>query len=408
MPRTGRKILYLTPQVPYPPEQGTALRNYHLLAGMASQHRVSLLSFGLPGRAPDARLAALCQALVVTDAPTRHTHDRLQTLLTTTAPDMAHRLRSTAYGEALLQMLSDTRYDVLQIEGIELASYGFLVRRWLGKDAPKIVFDDHNAEAELQRRAALADLRSPQRWPAGVYSLIQWRRLTRFERRACEMADAVLAVSAADADILQRQSRHSKVYVVPNGVDTRTYRPGLEDSLPLEHPAVVFTGKMDYRPNVDAVLWFHASVWPRIRQRVEGARFYVVGKAPHARLAPLAQDPSVTVTGYVPDVLPYFGGADVYVAPLLVGGGTRLKLLQALAAGLPLVTTTLGAEGIHLIDQEHALFADTPTEFAAAVTCLLADREKARDLGQTGREFVIQEHDWQRIIPRLERVYASL
>ena len=133
--------------------------------------------------------------------------------------------------------------------------------------------------------------------------------------------------------------------MVPNGVDVMRYHPGLADTLPLCHPAVVFTGKMDYRPNVDAMLWFCGQVWGRVRAGSPTAHLYVVGKSPHARLASLRGDPSITVTGYVADILPYFGGADVYVAPLRVGGGTRLKVLEAMAMSAPVVSTTVGCEG---------------------------------------------------------------
>ncbi len=404
----AKRILFLTPQVPYPPEQGTAFRNYHLLAGAARRHKVSLLAFGSRANAPERALTDMCQEFVVIAPPDRRMRDRLRTLLTSRDADMSHRLRSSAFGQRLLEMLSGSHYDVLQVEGIELAQYGLMAREWLGRDAPRIVFDDHNAEAELQRRAAIADLASPRRWPAGAYSLVQAARLKRLERRACQVADAVVAVSTADADYLEGLCAGREVAVIPNGVDTGIYRPDLGDTLHLAHPAVVYTGKMDYRPNVDAVLWFHSQVWPRIVATVEGARFYVVGKDPHPRLAPLDRDPSVTVTGYVPEVLPYFGGADVYVAPLRVGGGTRLKILQALAAGLPLVTTTLGAEGIDLADREQALFADTAQAFASAVIGLLQDPETARALGQAGRARVVKSYDWDSIIPWLEGVYAGL
>ncbi|MBC7237443.1 MAG: glycosyltransferase, partial [Chloroflexi bacterium] len=144
-----------------------------------------------------------------------------------------------------------------------------------------------------------------------------------------------------------------------------------------------------------------------VRQRPE-ARFYVVGKSPHRRLQEIARSPGVVITGYVADILPYFGGADVYVVPIRIGGGTRLKILEAMAAGLPLVTTSLGIEGIEAVAGEHALVVDAPKEFADAVLRLLADEEKRRSLGQAARELALQRYDWRRIVPRLEAWYATL
>ena len=196
--------------------------------------------------------------------------------------------------------------------------------------------------------------------------------------------------------------------VVPNGVDVDRYHPGLADSIPLRHPAIVFTGKMSFRPNVDAMLWFYEQVWPRVRKARPEAVLYVVGKEPHARLGVLATDPSVVVTGYVRDVLPYFGGADVYVVPLRIGGGTRLKVLEAMAAGLPVVSTTMGAEGIMLESGRDALMADEADEFADAIVRLLTDSQLQEALGASARAVVLEHYDWQRIAPRLDKVYRSL
>ena len=405
-----RRILFLTPQLPYPPEQGTAIRNYNLIVEVAKHHDVALLSFaGDDQVAVDlGLLTKVCSPLRTVPVPMRSMRDRLRTLLTTCAPDMAHRLRSSAYVAALKDLLAEETFDLLQIEGIELAPYGLMVQEWLGEKTPAIVFDDHNAEYVLQRRAFETDVQRLRRWPAALYSLIQWHRLQHFECRVCSRADATIAVSEADARAIERIAPGVRPLTVPNGVDVERYHPGLADSLPLKHPAIVFTAKMDYRPNVDAMLWFHRHVWPLVRSRRPDARFYVVGKSPHPRLAPLMDDPSVTVTGYVADILPYFGGADLYVAPFRIGGGTRLKVLEALAAGLPLVGTTLGVEGIDLVSGQHALLADEPDAFAEAILSLLHDHELRLALGAAARQFVLDRYDWRRIVPRLDPLYASL
>jgi glycosyltransferase involved in cell wall biosynthesis len=402
------RVLFLTPQYPYPPEQGAALRNYGLVRGIAERHALTLLTFAgtpLPGDDP---LAAACRRVVGVAVPERTQGDRLRTLLTTTDPDMAHRLRSPAFSEALRALLSEERYDIVQVEGIELAPYALEIAEWLGEERPRIVFDDHNVEYLLQRRAVATDLGRPERWPLALYSVAQWRRLLRLERRICRLADAVLVVSEEDGIALRRPMPSLNPVVIPNGLDTDAYRPHEAPTMPMAHPAVLFTGKMDYRPNVDAMLWFHAEVWPLVREAEPGAHLYVVGQSPHARLRPLGEDASVTVTGYVPDTMPYFRGADLYVAPFRMGGGTRLKILQALAAELPLVTTTPGAEGIALVDAVHARIADGAADVAGALVRLWRDRAEARRLAAAGREFVVNRYDWRAIIPQLEAVYAGL
>lgn len=403
-----RRILFLTPQMPYPPEQGAAIRNYNLIVQVAAQHDVALLSFAQEIDQDAGPLAEICRPLVrVPMPPERSARERLRALLTTDKPDMALRLYAPAYAQALRELLTREPFDIVQVEGLELACYLPLVRQWLGERAPRLILDEYNAEYLLQWRAFEADLRSLRRLPTTLYSLVQWRRLERFERTVCRQADRVLAVSEADAEALRRLVKGLDPVVVPNGVDTTRYHPGLPDSLPLEHPALLFTGKMDFRPNTDACLWFHRHVWPLVRARTQ-ARLYIVGKNPPARLKPLWDDPSVTVSGYVPDILPYFGGADVYIAPLRIGGGTRLKVLEAMAAGLPLVSTTLGVEGIALSPGRHALLADTPVAFAEAILSLLADPERRQALGAAARQFVLEHYDWRLIAPRLAPVYASL
>lgn len=403
-----RRILFLTPQLPYPPEQGAALRNYSLISQVARHHSVSLLTFAPDRPAPDDPLRASCQLVRTVPPPRRTRRDRLRTLALTRLPDMAERLRSAPFVEALRDLVSTMSFDVLQVEGIEMAPYAYLVRQWLGGRAPALVFDDHNAEYVLQRRACLADARRPARLPAAAYSLAQWRRLARFERRFCRDADVIVAVSEADATALRWLDASLAPLVVPNGVDTERYHPGLPDGIPLAHPALVFTGKMDYRPNVDAMLWFHRRVWPLVRRAVAGARLYVVGKSPHPRLAPLLRDDTVSVTGWVPDVLPYLGGADVVVAPMRTGGGTQLKVLEAMAAGRPLVTTTFGAEGVGLTPGRHAMVEDDPEGMARAIVALLEDEARARSLGMEGRALVAERYDWSVVAARLEEVYAAL
>ncbi len=405
---TRRRILFLTPQLPYPPEQGTAIRNYNLIAQVAQRHDVALLSFAPEPPSYDNPLKTICHPLATVLPPSRSIPDRLRTLLASTAPDMARRLWSPTYAEALRRIVTDERFDIVQVEGIELASYAALIRQWLGKDAPAIVFDDHNAEYMLQRRAFETDVRKPARWPWAAYSFVQWRRLARFERRVCLEADGVVAVSDGAAQALKRRALALEPLALPNGVDVERYHPGLPDALPLTHPAVVFTGKMDFRPNIDAMLWFCREVWPLVAAWQPDARLYIVGKNPAPRVQALAVDPSIIVTGYVPDIVPYFGGADVYIAPLRIGGGTRLKILEALAAGLPLVATTVGAEGISVASGEHCLLADAPTAFADAVMDLIADREHARRLGARGRDFVLAHYDWRALAPLLDPLYYAL
>ena len=401
------KVLFLTPQVPYPPRQGAALRNWGLISGLAERHDVAVLSFLAPGQSvePAGALESVCRIETV-PFPVRTLGDRMRSMVATRLPDMALRLASETYSQRLVELLAREPFDVVHIGGIEMAPYLDVVRA--ARPSPLAIFDNLNCEYLLQRRAFLTDLRAPARWPGAAYSLVQWRRLRRFEAQICRRADRVLAVSEADALALRELGPGLDVTVVPNGVDARAYRPQSTSLSPkLPEYALVFTGTMDFRPNVDAVLWFARKVFPRIRAQVPEVHFFVVGQRPHRWLDDLRDDSAITLTGWVEDTRPYIAQAAVYVAPLRIGGGTRLKLLEAMAMGRPVVTTRLGAEGYPVTHGRELLLADTPADFSAVVVSLLCAPEQGIQLGQAARAFVEQHYDWQAIVPQVEAVYRT-
>ncbi|MEE8390267.1 MAG: glycosyltransferase [Anaerolineae bacterium] len=414
------KILFLTPQVPYPPRQGAALRNWGIISGLAVRHEVAVLSFlapspplsPLPGGTEGGEregeidvMREVCRVETV-QFPARTFRDRLRDMLTTRQPDMALRLASEPYARRLADWLANEPFDVVQIGGIEMAPYLDVLDAV--RPRPRVVFDNLNCEYLLQKRAFLTDLRAPVRWLGAAYSFVQWRRLHRYEAQVCRRADRVLAVSDVDAVMLQELVPGLDVTVVPNGVDTRAYQSGIRNQKSeIRNPTLVFTGTMDFRPNVDAVLWFAQKVLPRVQAEVPDVHFFVVGQRPHRRLAGLQSDPAITLTGWVEDARPYIAAAAVYVVPLRIGGGTRLKLLEAMAMSRPVVATSLGAEGYPVTDGRELLLADTPADFATAVVALLRVPERRAELGQVARAFVEQQYDWQAIVPRVEAVYAS-
>lgn len=401
----GKQILFLTPQLPYPPQQGTAIRNYNLIAQVARRHEVHLLSFVDSSDSADpGPLRELCASVRCVPAPQRSTWRRLQTALTSPLPDMAHRLASAAFQRELEALLLGTSVDVLQVEGLEMARYGLWARQ-RETGAPRLIFDAHNAEYLLQQRIFEADSRHPRRWLGATYSWLQWQKLRRYEAAVCRQAEQVIACSPADAAALARLVPGLRTLVVPNGVDTESYRPGVVPAAALGQCALVFTGKMDFRPNVDAILWFCSEVLPAIRQAEPQAQLYVVGKNPHPRLAALVAQPGVTLTGYVDDVRPYIAAASVYVVPLLTGGGTRLKVLEAMAMGKAIVSTTLGCEGIPALPEREVVLADRPADVAAQVLALLQNPSRREELGRAARAFVEQHFNWRTVTAPLEQAY---
>ena len=401
------KVLLLTPQLPYPPHQGTSLRNFHIIRGLVQECEVSLLSFLEPGQSTEAEhigpLAELCERIEMVPVPQRTTGKRLYQLLATRRPDMAHRLFSQAFNVRLLQMLQADEFDIVQIEGIELARYLPVIRQ--GSPRSKIVFDDHNAETELQRRNFLTDLRQPRRWVAAAYSAEQVRRLRKFERWVCQQADWVTAVSHPDKVHLEQLTNgRTPITVIPNNLDVTQFQLEEANVIPSD---IVFSGKMDYRPNVDAVLWFVDEVWPIVKQERPSTTFTIVGQKPHARLARLTTEPDITLTGWVDRVEPYLAGANVFVMPFRIGSGTRLKLIEAMAAGKAMVSTAVGAEGFPVEHNRELLLVDEAAGFATAVLHLLTHPDERQRLGQAAQQFA-RQYDWRVVVPRFLEIYRSL
>lgn len=406
------RLLFLTPQLPYPTRQGATLRNFAMIKYLARHHEVDLLTFLAPADelAASNPLRQLCRRIGTTPQPARTTAQRLVTTLRSWRPDMALRLDDPAMHRLVAGWLAQEVYDGVQIEGIEMAQYG----QWVTKHGRRtvLVFDDHNCEYLLQKRSALTDLRAPRRWPAAAYSLLQWQKLRHYEATVCRQADTVLAVSEADRAALAALAPDLSIRVVSNGIDLGDAPPVAVAAVAAQPPyLLLFTGKMDYRPNIDAALWFGRTVLPRIQAEEPQVRFQIVGQNPHPRLDELRANPAVVITGAVPEVGPYLQAATVCVIPMRVGGGTRLKALEAMAAGKAIVSTRLGVEGIPVRDHQELLLADTPATFAAATLALIRDAqaggEQARRLGGCARAFVADHYSWDQILPTVEAVYAE-
>ena len=401
-------LLLLTPQFPYPPHQGTSLRNYNLLKGLSERHVVDLFSMLAPGDKPDrGPVRDLVRHLVTAPQPQRTTADRLRDTVINSHPDMALRLWDENAFAALHAHVLEHPPEIIQVEGIEMAPY-LIALQDAGAPLPRVIYDAHNAEALLQRRAYQADLQRPSRWAGAAYSAVQTAKLNRYEQRLLSSEDGVATVSAADEKVLLELAPGIRTEVVTNGVDLEAYNPqGLYANL-FQHMGtnLVFTGKMDFRPNIDGVLWFANQVLPQLRATNLDPHFWIVGRNPHKRLDVLQNRPDVTITGAVPDIQPYIAHSDLYVVPLLAGGGTRLKILEAMAMARPIISTRLGADGFPVHDGIELALADSPADFAIRCAALLGDPAEASEMGERGRAFVEANYSWESIVPRIERLYC--
>lgn len=404
------QILIITASLPYPPASGGAIRTLGIIHGLyQAGHEITLLSFHTGITSPyETPLADYCTHIETVSSPTRRSVvDRLKTLFFSQEPDIARRFYDVNFAETLRQLLRENEYDLIQFEAIETICY--LPVAQAEQPEAKLSFDTFNAEYALQRNMFEIDRTEMRRWPLAVYSFIQTRRITRYERQMCRAADIVFAVSEEDADLLRNFRDDRQIYVVPSGIFADDYTtPGMNDALTLEHPALVFTGTMDYRPNVDAMLWFTETVLPRIHASKPETQLYIVGNRPHSRLEHLRQQQNIHITGWVNATQPYLHAADLYIAPLRMGSGTRLKLLEAMAAGRAIISTSTAAAGLQDEAKSGMIIADDPAKMADTITKLIDDAERREAIGTKARELVRHHYDWSVLVPHLLTAYREI
>ncbi len=393
------RVLFLTPQPPWPPHAGPAIRNYQLIAGAATEHQVFVLCFG----DTDTDLSALdemCSWAGWVARPNPKIHHRILHLLRSREPDLALRLKSEAFAERLRFIVGHQRFDVIQFEGLEMAPYVPVARA--ESPTSRLVLDEHNVEFLLQERIAAVS-QATGRW----YSRGQAKRLRSYESDALANCDGWIAVSDVDAAFLKPLAADSPRAVVPIGV---TPEADIPQGLPLAPtPRIFFAGKLDYRPNQDGLRWFCTKVWPLIRAEVPSTEFIVAGSGVETKQSWLRQ-PGIQSLGYLDEreFAQAVGSAWVSVVPIRAGSGMRVKILEAFLWAKPVVTTSLGLEGIAATPNEHVRIGDTPEEFAAHAVELLRDRLLAQEQGIAAKRLAEELYDWRRFTPRLLDFYARL
>jgi len=383
-------LLWVKTELLHPIDKGGRIRTYNMLRALKRRHRVTYLTLDNGTAAPDAAESALeyCHELIRVpfDEARRRSPRFWFELLANVASPLPYAIAKYRSDRLRNEILGAVR-----ARGIDVVVCDFLAPSQNvpdGLPCPTVLFQ-HNVEAAIWRRHA--DVRvNPL---ARAYFREQWRRMERFERRECRRFSRVVAVSRADAETIERDYGVTGVSDVPTGVDVEYFRSAGRAE-PEAHN-LVFTGSMDWLPNEDGIVWFVDEVLPRIHAQVPDVTLTVVGRNPPQRIQALAaRDKRLRVTGSVPDVRPFMERAAVFVVPLRVGGGTRLKIFEALAMERPLVSTTIGAEGLPLQHGVHALIADGADRFADAVVRLLSDRQLAATLARDGAAYVRSRFGW--------------
>lgn len=378
-------LLVVSPYLPQP-SSGASTRNYHILKALARQHTVSLLALATP-----TEMNAYNEGQFQVD------HLQHVQLLPYQLPSakrlqqMKAILRGKSFWLNLfivpsMQIALDAElrrnsYDAILFETVLLAGYRV-------PSHINVIIDQHNIEHELLQRTYRQEKLSLRKW----YSWQESRLLKPGELERCRQANLVLVTSEREQLHLQRMLPGQVIEVVPNGVDIDMFS---RHQLAEQTHQIIFTGAMDYHPNIQAVLFFAQQCWPKLRAQIPDATWLIVGRNPPPEVQQLGALEGVTVTGSVPDVRPYMETAAVAIAPLQVGSGTRLKILEALSMQKAVVTTTIGCEGLAVESGKHLLIADQPDMFVQAIITLFHSPETRAKYGRAGRTLVENEYSWE-------------
>ncbi|MGH9394771.1 MAG: glycosyltransferase [Terriglobales bacterium] len=394
-------MLVLDEALPHPPDSGKRLRTWHLLRRLAQRHELVLLAYGSGSAAADrtamAALSAVgieCQLVAPPPDPRNwRLYARLLGTCISAWPYSVAKHHTARMESALETLWGQRRFDLLQVEWTPVASH---LRRF----SPPHVIASHNIEAQIWRRRASVSATTA----AKVFFHWQAEKMQRFERAAFRRAAFVTTVSQPErhqaAALGARATR-----VVANGVDLESFHP--RRCAPAQD-RLLFLGALDWHPNQDAIEYYLAEIAPRLRALRPQARLQVVGRRPTARLRRLLQcQPGVELVGEVEDVRPLLAGANAVVVPLRIGGGSRIKILEALAMEKAVVSTRVGAEGLELSDGLHLRLADEPEKFAQAASELLAAPALAAELGRAGGAWVRRHHGWDACAASLEKAWRE-
>jgi sugar transferase (PEP-CTERM/EpsH1 system associated) len=396
------KILWVKAGGLVPPDSGGKIRSYNILRELARQHSVTFFSFYAahngdqhPGLT-DTFDCVVCVPLALPE-PKSLAEIRDYTIrLLSRRPYNITKYCRPEVRRNLQALLKQENYDVILCDFMVAA--GVIPWDW---PTPKVLFT-HNVEAAIWRRHY--EVATNPVWKAA--SWWEWRRMEAAERKYLRLADKVLTVSETDRDAFAVLVDARKLAVIPTGVDVNYFQPQ-----PAEEKAnsLVFTGSMDWLPNEDAILYFVDAILPLIKQEYPDVSLEVVGRSPSRKLQALAErEKSLHLTGWVDDIRPFVARAAVCIVPLRIGGGTRLKIFEAMAMSKAVVSTSVGAEGLPVRSGENILLADTPQDFAQAVLSLLNDPDQCQRLGIAARTLVEENYSWRKIAESFASVLAGV
>ncbi|MGV3775064.1 MAG: glycosyltransferase family 4 protein [Verrucomicrobiales bacterium] len=397
------RILAVYPYIPYPLNRGAYYRAYHLLAGLAKDHEVDLLALSEKGEGLEHKdiFKKFCGR--VEFVPFQHPEwEKLfpKRIFNTLPSTIAHWTLPEVEA-AIDQMLASRKYDAVHVFDIVLMQY-FMKKH---TDIPAVV-DRTRVDLYYQR---MEHKRLNFSFKNRLLNYENYAKLALFEKAVAKRCKAEVVCGPDDKDVvLNEVSSSCPIEVIPNGVELEYFHPNAAEGVRSARHTLLFCGAMDYNPNVDALRWYFQEIHAGLKQRIPDLEILIVGKDPIAEIKAYASHPGVTVTGGVPDVRPYYKKAWLQMVPLRIGGGTRLKIVESLAMGTPVVSTTIGAQGLDLVHDHDILLADTAESFIEQTARGLQNPELRANLEKNGLVTVKERLSWHRLGKQLSDFYSRL
>jgi sugar transferase (PEP-CTERM/EpsH1 system associated) len=391
-------VLQFAPRVPWPLDTGAKLRNYHLARVLSQKFRMTLLAFARE-ETSSPELKNVYERIEIVKRDDGYSFRRVLQGATGSTPLPLLSYTTEEMKQALGALLNEQEFDLVQVESIHLMNYLPTIRA--AHTHPLVVCDWHNVESELMRQYSERDKSFARR----TYARRTARLMNEAEKRALDQFDAHIVVSEEDGERLRQMNSSAQISIIENGVDVTYYAKAQSSAA---RNRIVFVASMDYHANIDAAINFARNVWPIVHRKKPELVFTIVGRDPAAAVRQLSSITGIEVTGSVKDVRPYYLEAIVAVVPLRVGGGSRLKILEAMAAGVPVVSTQLGAEGLKVRDGENILLADNDRELAEKIVNVIDNEHLRAEIIGAARALTADRYDWSKLGASLASVYSNL
>ena len=398
-------ILVISQQIPYPLSCGAALLIYNIFKKLAQRHEIYLLCFS---KNPEDRqnLKFIKDIftniyLIESEGEKRSPFRYLKNVLSWNSGFLMKEQQPKVYQrfkEKMIEVVFTKNIDLLYCHSLYMAEFAFDI-----KECKSVLNIVDSVKLELQRRI---QFQSNRKLYERLKTLIWYYRFSNFEKKMLESFDLNITVGEKDFEVLNSLSPMANIELIPNGVDTDYFYPSHKKSL--NYPMLIFSGNMNFSPNVDAAMFFYHNIFPLIKKKMPDVHFFVVGRSPVNNIKKLSKDKNIVVTGFVEDMITYINKADVVICPMRMGGGIKNKILEAMALGKAIVSTSIGVEGIDVIQGENIMIADSPTEFAENVLKLLNDQSLRNRIANNACVLINERYTWDKCSRRYEELYVDL